>query len=142
MPFIYGQRFWRGTILLDEIPTNETDASSWLIKTFHLKDELLSDFTTYGYFPHQGAEVELSTIKCAKFCRRCYCNRLQYIPYSFLTFLQNVRYFKLFLSRQCCSAEILAIPNFRGSIRFQKEVYLIFIQSILILLVLIKKINF
>lgn len=51
-------------ILLDDIPKNETDASSWLIKTFQLKDELLSDFATCGYFPHKGTEGELSTIKC------------------------------------------------------------------------------
>lgn len=47
-----------------EIPISEDDASSWLMDTFLLKDQLLSDFYSKGHFPQEGTEGDLSTKKC------------------------------------------------------------------------------
>ncbi|KAF3654786.1 putative 1-acyl-sn-glycerol-3-phosphate acyltransferase 5, partial [Capsicum annuum] len=51
-------------IPLEEIPESEKEASRWLMKTFHFKDQLLSDFIDNGHFPNEGTEQELSTKKC------------------------------------------------------------------------------
>ncbi|KAE9586175.1 hypothetical protein Lal_00010177 [Lupinus albus] len=51
-------------IPMDEIPVSETKASSWLVDTFKMKDQLLSDFKVQGHFPNQVKEKELSTFKC------------------------------------------------------------------------------
>lgn len=48
----------------DDIPTSEEEAAAWLMNTFQLKDQLLSNFYSQGHFPHQGTEAELSTAKC------------------------------------------------------------------------------
>lgn len=50
-------------IPLDSIPTSEDEISSWLMDKFRLKDELLSNFYSQGYFPQEGTEMELSTEK-------------------------------------------------------------------------------
>ncbi|KAF8406388.1 hypothetical protein HHK36_008475 [Tetracentron sinense] len=41
-------------IPLNEIPTSEDEAAAWLIDTFRLKDQLLSDFSAQGHFPQQA----------------------------------------------------------------------------------------
>ena len=51
-------------LTLDSIPTSEDEANTWLINTFHLKDQLLSDFHSQGHFPNQGTERDFSTLKC------------------------------------------------------------------------------
>lgn len=51
-------------IPLDTIPTSEDEVTTWLMNTFHFKDQLLSDFHSQGHFPHEGTEGELSTLKC------------------------------------------------------------------------------
>ncbi|OAY29481.1 probable 1-acyl-sn-glycerol-3-phosphate acyltransferase 5 isoform X1 [Manihot esculenta] len=51
-------------IAVDEIPTSEEEVAAWLMKTFQLKDQLLSNFYVQGHFPHQGTEGDLSTFKC------------------------------------------------------------------------------
>lgn len=51
-------------IPLNDIPTSEDDASSWLMDAFYLKDQLLSDFYSQGHFPNKGTEGDLSTMKC------------------------------------------------------------------------------
>lgn len=55
-------------ILPHEIPTSENEVTAWLIERFRLKDQLLSDFLTRGYFPHQGTEGDLSTPTCLVKC--------------------------------------------------------------------------
>ncbi|KAF6140841.1 hypothetical protein GIB67_042254 [Kingdonia uniflora] len=50
-------------IPLNMIPVSEDDASAWLMDTFRIKDDLLSDFKAKGCFPNQGTEGDLSTIK-------------------------------------------------------------------------------
>ncbi|PON76891.1 Phospholipid/glycerol acyltransferase [Parasponia andersonii] len=51
-------------ISIDNIPSSEDEVNTWLINTFHLKDQLLSDFRSQGKFPNQGTEQDLSTAKC------------------------------------------------------------------------------
>lgn len=55
-------------IPVDDIPTSEDEVSNWLMDTFCLKDQLLSNFYSQGHFPHQGTEGDLSTIKCLVNC--------------------------------------------------------------------------
>lgn len=51
-------------IPIDDIPASETKAASWLMNTFQIKDQLLSDFYIKGQFPNQLNEKQLSTFKC------------------------------------------------------------------------------
>ncbi|XP_062092927.1 probable 1-acyl-sn-glycerol-3-phosphate acyltransferase 5 [Humulus lupulus] len=51
-------------VSIDSIPTSENEVNTWLINTFHLKDQLLSDFHAQGHFPNEGTEQDLSTAKC------------------------------------------------------------------------------
>ncbi|KAL1563976.1 putative 1-acyl-sn-glycerol-3-phosphate acyltransferase 5 [Salvia divinorum] len=51
-------------ISLRDIPSSEDEVSSWLMRRFSLKDQMLSDFYALGCFPREGTEVGLSTIKC------------------------------------------------------------------------------
>ncbi|KAF4348188.1 hypothetical protein CsatB_006196 [Cannabis sativa] len=51
-------------VSVDSIPTSENEVNTWLINTFHLKDQLLSDFHSQGHFPNEGTEQDLSTAKC------------------------------------------------------------------------------
>ncbi|XVF73686.1 hypothetical protein PTKIN_Ptkin13bG0002600 [Pterospermum kingtungense] len=50
-------------IPVKEIPASNAEAAAWLIDTFKLKDQLLSDFKTHGHFPNQSSEEPLSTWK-------------------------------------------------------------------------------
>lgn len=50
-------------IPVEEIPASEAKADSWLMNTFEIKDQLLSDFKDEGHFPNQVNEKELSTFK-------------------------------------------------------------------------------
>ena len=52
------------TIELKNIPTSEDEVADWMIDRFRQKDQLLSDFSTRGHFPDEGAEGDLSTLKC------------------------------------------------------------------------------
>ncbi|KAH9624669.1 hypothetical protein KSS87_001679 [Heliosperma pusillum] len=47
-----------------DIPGSEDKVASWLMNTYHLKDELLSEFYSSGHFPNEGTQEELFTIKC------------------------------------------------------------------------------
>ncbi|KAL9238185.1 hypothetical protein vseg_012646 [Gypsophila vaccaria] len=47
-----------------DIPSSEDEVGSWLMNTFRLKDELLSEFYSTGHFPNEGTEKELCTMKC------------------------------------------------------------------------------
>ncbi|XP_020274677.1 probable 1-acyl-sn-glycerol-3-phosphate acyltransferase 4 isoform X2 [Asparagus officinalis] len=51
-------------IPLQDVPSTENEAAAWLIERFRLKDELLSDFNSQGYFPSQLNEGDLSTVEC------------------------------------------------------------------------------
>ncbi|KAM7253541.1 hypothetical protein ACFE04_021695 [Oxalis oulophora] len=73
-------------IKLDDIPTSEQENAAWLINTFDLKDQLLSNFYSQGHFPNEGTEGYLSTIKCL----------VNFTSVTFLTVLFT--YFTLFTS--------------------------------------------
>ncbi|KAE8698564.1 putative 1-acyl-sn-glycerol-3-phosphate acyltransferase 5 [Hibiscus syriacus] len=51
-------------ITLDDVPMSEREVTAWLMDTFQLKDQLLSNFKSEGYFPPHGTEANLSTFKC------------------------------------------------------------------------------
>lgn len=50
-------------IPVKEMPESNAEAVAWLIDTFKLKDQLLSNFKSHGHFPNQIAEEPLSTWK-------------------------------------------------------------------------------
>ncbi|KAF2324504.1 hypothetical protein GH714_014875 [Hevea brasiliensis] len=51
-------------IPVKDIPASDSEAATWLMNTFQLKDRLLSDFKIHGHFPNEGTGEELSTLKC------------------------------------------------------------------------------
>ncbi|KAI3841002.1 hypothetical protein MKX03_018233 [Papaver bracteatum] len=51
-------------IPLNKIPISEDETAAWLMNTFELKDNLLSDFKSKGHFPCQGTEGDLPIVKC------------------------------------------------------------------------------
>nr|ALB76841.1 1-acyl-sn-glycerol-3-phosphate acyl transferase 5 [Jatropha curcas] len=85
-------------IALDEIPHSEKEVAAWLMKTFQLKDQLLTNFYSQGHFPHQGAEGDLSTVKC-------FVNFVAVIlligTCMFFTFFSSI-WFKIYVSLVCC----------------------------------------
>nr|AZM65192.1 lysophospholipid acyltransferase 1 [Vitellaria paradoxa] len=80
-----------------DIPISEDKTGSWLIDTFSLKDQLLSDFYLKGHFPREGTERDLSTTKCL-------VNFLVVISLTsictYLTFFSS-SWFKLYVSLVC-----------------------------------------
>ncbi|XP_012069535.1 probable 1-acyl-sn-glycerol-3-phosphate acyltransferase 5 [Jatropha curcas] len=85
-------------IALDEIPHSEKEVAAWLMKTFQLKDQLLTNFYSQGHFPHQGTEGDLSTVKC-------FVNFVAVIlligTCMFFTFFSSI-WFKIYVSLVCC----------------------------------------
>lgn len=82
---------------LDDIPMSENEVTSWLMDTFHFKDQLLSDFHSKGHFPNPGTEKELSTVKCllnaiGVIFLTCTC--------TYLTFFSSI-WFKVYVSSVC-----------------------------------------
>ncbi|XP_047315799.1 probable 1-acyl-sn-glycerol-3-phosphate acyltransferase 5 isoform X1 [Impatiens glandulifera] len=55
-------------IPVNEIPISEDDTGSWLVNTFSLKDRMLTDFYSQGYFSHDAKELHLSTATCLLNC--------------------------------------------------------------------------
>ncbi|KAI4339493.1 hypothetical protein MLD38_024434 [Melastoma candidum] len=96
-------------ITLDEIPKSETETSSWLMDTYQLKDQLLSDFSSRGHFPRPGAEGELSTAKClanATLVITLSCICLYLTIFSFV-------WFKVYVSLVCAYLASATAYNFR-----------------------------
>ncbi|XP_050235138.1 probable 1-acyl-sn-glycerol-3-phosphate acyltransferase 5 [Mercurialis annua] len=85
-------------IALDDIPHSEEEITAWLMNTFQLKDQLLSDFYSKGHFPHQGTEGDLSTLKCS-------VNFVAVILWisicTYFTFCSSI-WFKFYVSLVCC----------------------------------------
>ncbi|KAE8708407.1 putative 1-acyl-sn-glycerol-3-phosphate acyltransferase 5 [Hibiscus syriacus] len=84
-------------IALDDVPMSEGEVTAWLMDTFQLKDRLLSNFKSEGYFPPHGTEADLSTFKCLVTVM------LMLIltgGCTFLTFFSSI-WFKIFVSLSC-----------------------------------------
>ncbi|XP_043712638.1 probable 1-acyl-sn-glycerol-3-phosphate acyltransferase 5 [Telopea speciosissima] len=98
-------------ILLSEIPTSEKEAAAWLMDTFKLKDQLLSDFKAQGCFPNQQKEGNISTFKCL-------VNFLMVIAFTsmcaFLTFFSSI-WFKIYVALGCAYLASATYFNFRPS---------------------------
>lgn len=85
-------------VALDDIPMSEEEVAAWLMNTFHLKDQLLSNFYSQGHFPHQGTEGELSTVKCLL----TFLAVIALIStFMFFTFFSSI-WFKIYVSLVCC----------------------------------------
>ncbi|XP_027093180.1 probable 1-acyl-sn-glycerol-3-phosphate acyltransferase 4 isoform X1 [Coffea arabica] len=84
-------------IPIREIPPSEKDVTAWLMDTFQLKDQLLSDFIANGHFPHEGTEEELSTLKC--FINFAAVNVITG-TFTYLTFFSSI-WFKVYVALVC-----------------------------------------
>lgn len=84
-------------IPLQQIPSTENEATTWLMDAFILKDQLLTDFIVNGHFPDQGTEEQLSTAKCV-------ANFAVVIAFTglflFLTFFSSF-WFKVYVCLAC-----------------------------------------
>ncbi|KAI8013663.1 putative 1-acyl-sn-glycerol-3-phosphate acyltransferase 4 [Camellia lanceoleosa] len=49
-------------IPIKEMPASESETTTWLMNTFQLKDQMLSDFGDHGHFPNEGTEGDLSPL--------------------------------------------------------------------------------
>lgn len=84
-------------IPVNEIPETESEAAAWLIRTFQIKDQLLSDFNYHGHFPNQGTEGEVSILKyLANFSVVIALTGI----FTFLTFFSSI-WFKIHVSLVC-----------------------------------------
>ncbi|KAJ9674638.1 hypothetical protein PVL29_023897 [Vitis rotundifolia] len=84
-------------IPVNEIPEAESEAAAWLIHTFQIKDQLLSNFNYHGHFPNQGTEGEVSIMKyLANFSIVIALTGI----FTFLTFFSSI-WFKIHVSLVC-----------------------------------------
>nr|XP_043617635.1 probable 1-acyl-sn-glycerol-3-phosphate acyltransferase 4 [Erigeron canadensis] len=84
-------------ISIEDIPVSESECSTWLLDTFYLKDQLLSDFIAQGHFPNEGTEGDLSTIKCVVNCIAVMAITSIFV---YLTFFSSV-WFKVYVVLSC-----------------------------------------
>ncbi|KAK9286105.1 hypothetical protein L1049_014485 [Liquidambar formosana] len=96
-------------IPLNDIPISEDDVATWLMETFRLKDQLLSDFYSQGHFSQQETEGGLSTM-------RCLVNSMVVIAFTitclFLTFFSSI-WFKIYVSSACAYLATATYFNMR-----------------------------
>ncbi|KAK9129961.1 hypothetical protein Sjap_010448 [Stephania japonica] len=99
-------------IPLDQIPTTEDEAASWLMELFQFKDRLLTDFSAQGRFPEQvKADQDLSTLKCLVNIAivtaiTCLC--------IFLTFFSS-SWFKVYICLSCAYLTWATYAQFQPS---------------------------
>lgn len=82
---------------VNDIPISEEQVTSWLMETFSLKDQLLSDFHSKGHFPLEGIEGDLSMVNCLVNC--AFVLVLTGVC-TFLTFFSSM-WFKMYVSLAC-----------------------------------------
>ncbi|KAA8537671.1 hypothetical protein F0562_027339 [Nyssa sinensis] len=96
-------------IPVEEIAASETESASWLMDLFQFKDQLLSDFSARGHFPHQGTEGELSTLKClVNFTVTVALTGI----FIFLTFCSSI-WFKIYIGLACAYLASATYLNIR-----------------------------
>ncbi|KAK6136824.1 hypothetical protein DH2020_029419 [Rehmannia glutinosa] len=98
-------------ISLNDIPTSEHQISSWLMNTFSLKDQILSDFYTRGHFPNEGTETGLSTVKCVV---NFVLVMILTATCTFLTLFSSV-WFKIYVTLVCAYMASATYFNIRPS---------------------------
>ncbi|KAJ6940065.1 1-acyl-sn-glycerol-3-phosphate acyltransferase 4 isoform X1 [Populus alba x Populus x berolinensis] len=92
-----------------EIPASDSEAATWLMDRFQLKDRLLSDFKAHGHFPNEGTEQELSTLRClVNFTVVISLTAL----FIYLTFFSSI-WFKTYVSLACACLASATHFNFR-----------------------------
>lgn len=96
-------------IPVKDIPASDSEAASWLMNTFQLKDQLLSDFGTHGHFPNEGTEEELSTLECL-------VNFVMVISltaiFTYLTLFSSI-WFKIYVSLACVFLAVATYYKFQ-----------------------------
>lgn len=96
-------------IPVEEIPASETKAASWLIDTFQIKDQLLSDFKIQGHFPNQLNENEISRFKSLLSFMVIVSFTAMFIYFTFF----SVIWFKLYVGLSCAYLTLATRFNFQ-----------------------------
>ncbi|KAG4931687.1 hypothetical protein AAZX31_17G235000 [Glycine max] len=96
-------------IPVEEIPASETKAASWLIDTFQIKDQLLSDFKIQGHFPNQLNENEISTFKSLVSFMVIVSFTAMFTYFTFF----SVIWFKLYVGLSCAYLSLATRFNFQ-----------------------------
>ncbi|KAJ8767239.1 hypothetical protein K2173_013636 [Erythroxylum novogranatense] len=96
-------------VMLDDIPISEEELSGWLMDTFQLKDQLLSNFYSHGHFPNEGTEGDLPTVKClVNFSAVILLIGIL----TYLTIFSSI-WFKIYVSLVCCYLSAATYLNVR-----------------------------
>ncbi|KAJ9567421.1 hypothetical protein OSB04_003387 [Centaurea solstitialis] len=98
-------------IPLEDIPASESECNTWLLDTFQLKDQLLSDFIAQGHFPNEGTEGDLSTLRCMVNCAAVLA--ITYV-FTYLSFFSSV-WFKVYIVLSCAYLACATAFSFRPS---------------------------
>lgn len=98
-------------IPLNDIPISEDEVTSWLMDTFRLKDQLLSDFYSRGHFPREGTEGDLSTLTCLV---NCICVIVLTGICTFFALFSSI-WIKIYISSVCAYLASATYFNFRPS---------------------------
>ncbi|XP_020235433.1 probable 1-acyl-sn-glycerol-3-phosphate acyltransferase 4 [Cajanus cajan] len=96
-------------IPVEKIPTSETNAGSWLMNTFQIKDQLLSDFKIQGHFPNQLNENEISTFKSLLTVTLVVSVTVMFIYFTFFSLF----WFKLYVGLSCAYLAVATCFNFQ-----------------------------
>ncbi|CAJ1972839.1 unnamed protein product [Sphenostylis stenocarpa] len=96
-------------IPVEEIPASETKASSWLINTFQIKDQLLSDFKAQGHFPDQQNESEISTFKSLLSFTVIIFFTVIFVYFTFFSLI----WFKVYVGLSCAYLALATRFNFQ-----------------------------
>ncbi|XP_071686892.1 probable 1-acyl-sn-glycerol-3-phosphate acyltransferase 5 [Rutidosis leptorrhynchoides] len=108
-------------IPVNDIPSSQTGCNEWLLQTFHLKDQLLSDFITTGHFPNEGTETELSSIKCLVNCTLVLAITC---VLTYLTMFSSI-WFKVYVGLAC------AYLAFATSINYHPSPFLVHVKRLI-----------
>ncbi|CAM8901553.1 unnamed protein product [Rhodiola kirilowii] len=84
-------------ISLTDIPKSEDHISTWLVNTFRLKDQLLSEFHKRGRFAEPEVVSDLSTARC---CLNAIAVLILTVICTYLTFFGH-SFFKIYVALVC-----------------------------------------
>ncbi|KAJ7958070.1 Phospholipid/glycerol acyltransferase family protein [Quillaja saponaria] len=112
-------------IPLEDIPSSDSKAASWLIDTFQVKDKLLSTFKAQGHFPYEESEKELSTLKCL--VNSMVVTSLTAL-FIYLTFFSLV-WFKVYVGLSCaylaaatsCKFQLIPFLDYVNALYYSKK---------------------
>lgn len=96
-------------IPIKEMPASESETTTWLMNTFQLKDQMLSDFSDHGHFPNEGTEGDLSPLNgVVNFTLVVALTGI----FVFLTFFSTI-WFRMYVGLSCAYLTSATYLNFQ-----------------------------